>query len=66
MRHVSGAGADAHVGGHGQNVLNREDLGASTIEYALLVGLVALIIFAAVALVGTNATDLFSSVSSGF
>ena len=41
----------------------RKQDGASAVEYGLLV---ALIIFAAVALFGTNATDLFSSVSSGF
>jgi Flp pilus assembly pilin Flp len=42
------------------------DDGASAAEYALLIGLIALVIFIAVGLLGLNVADLFSTVSTAF
>ena len=44
--------------------LQREDRGATAVEYGLLVSLIAVAIIVAVTLVGTNLTALFSSVAS--
>ncbi len=42
----------------------RSDRGASLVEYALLVALIAIVCIAAVTLVGTNASSKFSKVAS--
>lgn len=42
------------------------DRGASAVEYALLIGLIALVIFAAMALLGVNVTELYSSIATGY
>ena len=42
----------------------KTDRGASLVEYALLVALIAVICIAAVALLGRNASSKFSSVAS--
>ena len=43
---------------------NKEEKGASLVEYALLVALIAVICIAAVRLVGQTASQKFSSVAS--
>ena len=43
--------------------LRREDSGATAVEYGLLVGLIAVVIITAVALVGTRLVNLFGDVS---
>jgi len=52
-----------------QNVLtqrlNRDDRGASAVEYGLLVFLIALVIIAAVTLLGTNLSSMFNAVATG-
>jgi len=45
-------------------VLNR-DRGATAVEYGLLVGLIALVIIAVVAALGTRLHDIFASVNTG-
>ena len=40
------------------------DKGATAVEYGLMVALIAIVIIAAVALVGTNLEKLFSSVGA--
>lgn len=42
--------------------LHREDRGATAVEYGLLVGLIAVVIIAAVTLIGTNLDLLFDKV----
>jgi len=42
------------------------DSGASAIEYALLLGLIALVIFATMMLLGVNVADFYSSVATGY
>jgi pilus assembly protein Flp/PilA len=42
----------------------REEEGATAIEYGLIASLIAVVIIAAVALVGTNLTATFSSIAS--
>lgn len=44
----------------------RDDRGASLVEYALLIALIALVCVAAVATLGGATGDAFSSVSTGF
>jgi pilus assembly protein Flp/PilA len=41
-----------------------EDRGATAVEYALMVALIAVVIIAAVTLIGTSASDKFSQVGS--
>jgi pilus assembly protein Flp/PilA len=41
-----------------------EDRGATAVEYALMVALIAVVIIAAVTLVGNSASDKFSQVGS--
>ena len=43
---------------------NEEERGASLVEYALLVALIAVICIAAVRIVGTTASNKFSGVAS--
>ena len=43
---------------------NREDRGATAVEYGLLVGLIAVVIIVAVTLLGTKLQALFSGVGS--
>ncbi len=42
----------------------REDEGATAVEYALMVALIAAVIIAAVTLIGTNASSKFNEVGS--
>ena len=42
--------------------LSREEEGATAVEYAIMVGLIAIVIVIAVQLVGTNTNELFASV----
>lgn len=42
------------------------DTGASAIEYALLLALIALVIFAAMALMGVNVSEMYSSIATGY
>lgn len=45
-------------------LLNREDRGATAVEYGLLVGLIAVVIIAAVVIVGTKLNGLFTSIGN--
>jgi pilus assembly protein Flp/PilA len=45
---------------------HRDDRGASSVEYGLLVGLIAIVIVVAVTLLGTNTRDLFSTAATMF
>ena len=42
------------------------DKGASAIEYALLMALIALVVFTALALLGVNVGELYSSIATGY
>jgi Flp pilus assembly pilin Flp len=42
------------------------DKGASAIEYALLIALIALVIFTAMALLGIQVSGLYSSIATGY
>jgi pilus assembly protein Flp/PilA len=42
----------------------RGDLGATAVEYGLMVALIAIVIIVAVALLGTRLNDLFGTVAS--
>jgi pilus assembly protein Flp/PilA len=44
--------------------LGRTERGASLVEYALLVALIAVVCIVAISLLGTNASKKFSSVGS--
>lgn len=44
--------------------LNRDDRGASAVEYGLLVALIAAVIITAVTLIGTNLTSIFNKVAN--
>ena len=44
--------------------LQRDDQGATAVEYGLMVALIAAVIVAAVALIGTNLTSIFNSVAN--
>jgi pilus assembly protein Flp/PilA len=44
--------------------LLRDDRGATAVEYGLMVALIAAVIVAAVALIGTNLTSIFNSVAN--
>ena len=46
-----------------QTRLQREEKGATAVEYGLMVGLIAVVIIAAVSLLGTELRDLFQSIS---
>ena len=50
------------------NVLSflREDQGATAVEYSLLIGLIALAIFMAVAFLGSSTRGLFSQTAENF
>ena len=50
-----------------QHLLRRDkgDLGASLVEYALLVALIAIVCVVAISLLGANASNKFSQVGSG-
>ena len=41
-----------------------EDKGATAVEYALIVGLIAVVIIAAVTLLGTQIRDIFTSITN--
>lgn len=45
--------------------VRRDDRGASAVEYGLLVFLIALIIIAAVTLLGKNLSSMFNAVATG-
>ena len=42
----------------------RDDRGATAVEYGLMVGLIAVVIIAVVALLGKNVSGLFSTVAT--
>ena len=44
--------------------LSREDRGATAVEYGLLVGLIAVVIIAAVTLLGNQLNALFTSIAN--
>ena len=44
--------------------LRREETGATAVEYGLIVGLIAVVIIAAVTLLGGTLRDLFTNVES--
>ena len=44
---------------------DRDEQGASLVEYALLVALIAIVCVVAVSLLGSNASNKFSQVASG-
>jgi pilus assembly protein Flp/PilA len=44
--------------------LRKDERGVTSVEYGLMVALIAIVIIGAVALVGTNLKTLFSSVAS--
>jgi pilus assembly protein Flp/PilA len=54
--------------GYVQNMITRPlcrgDRGATAVEYGLMVALIAAVIVAAVALIGTNLTSTFNSVAN--
>ena len=52
--------ARAHVWWHGL----REERGATAVEYALMVALIAAVIIAAVSALGTSARDKFQTVAA--
>ena len=45
-------------------LLNREDRGATAVEYGLLVGLIAVVIIAAVVILGNKLNALFTSIGN--
>jgi pilus assembly protein Flp/PilA len=46
-----------------QDRLQREEKGATAVEYGLMVGLIAVVIIAAVTLLGTKLQALFNSIA---
>ena len=44
--------------------LQRDDRGATAVEYGLMVALIAMVIVTAVALIGTNLTSVFDKVAN--
>jgi pilus assembly protein Flp/PilA len=46
------------------SLLNRDDRGATAVEYGLMVGLIALVIIAAVVLLGNNLNSIFGKAAS--
>jgi pilus assembly protein Flp/PilA len=46
------------------NFMQRED-GPTAVEYAVVLGMIIVVCVAAVAIVGTGASDIFSGASSG-
>ena len=47
----------------GSRSSNRDDSGATAVEYALLIALIAAVIVVAVALLGTTLSSIFTSVA---
>ena len=45
-------------------VQDRKDKGATAVEYGLMVSLIAVVIIAAVTLIGTNLTTIFNKVAN--
>jgi pilus assembly protein Flp/PilA len=43
----------------------KDEGGATAVEYCIMVGLIAIVIFAAVTLLGTNVSQKFSQAASG-
>jgi pilus assembly protein Flp/PilA len=46
------------------NRLEREEKGATAVEYGLMVGLIAVVIIAGVTLLGTELKDLFNAIGT--
>ena len=44
-------------------LLNRDDRGATAVEYGLMVALIAIVIIAAVTLLGTNLLAIFNNIA---
>lgn len=51
---------------HLSGLLNRDDRGATAVEYGLLVGLIALAIIAAVVTLGGKLNGIFEAVNTAF
>ncbi|MFN3601085.1 MAG: Flp family type IVb pilin [Dietzia sp.] len=47
----------------GDRFEDRKDRGATAVEYGLMVGLIAVVIIVAVALLGTNLQEMFNNVA---
>jgi pilus assembly protein Flp/PilA len=47
-----------------KNRLSREETGATAVEYGIMVGLIAIVIIAAVTLIGGNLDSLFDKVGT--
>ena len=47
-----------------KNMLTRKEEGATMVEYGLMVGLIAIVCIAAVTLIGTDLSALFTKVST--
>jgi pilus assembly protein Flp/PilA len=47
-----------------QDRLEREEKGATAVEYGLMVGLIAVVIIAGVTLLGTELRDLFNAIGT--
>ncbi len=45
------------------SLLNRDDRGATAVEYGLMVALIAVVIIGAVTLLGTNLSNLFNTIA---
>jgi pilus assembly protein Flp/PilA len=46
------------------SLLNRDDRGATAVEYGLMVSLIAIVIITAVTLIGTNLNTIFGTVAA--
>ena len=49
---------------HVTNLLNRDDRGATAVEYGLMVALIAVVIIGAVTLLGQNLLNIFNTVAA--
>ncbi len=56
--------AFARISAKIQSRLVRDEEGATAVEYGLIVGLIAVVIIAAVILLGENLRDMFTSINS--
>ncbi len=54
----------AFLQGYLASRLNRDDRGATAVEYGLMVALIAVVIITAVTLIGTNLNTIFTNVAN--
>ncbi|MHB1593082.1 MAG: Flp family type IVb pilin [Streptosporangiaceae bacterium] len=59
-------GVSARLGGLIALVAHRDDRGATSVEYALLATLIAVVVSGAVAVLGLNVAALFSQIAGAF